>query len=85
MLYRKLGKSDCDVSILGFGCMRLPMRSGSNSGVDRFDPNKAIDEELTTQMVRYAIDQGVNYFDTAYPYHNGKSETSPRKGVKGIS
>jgi predicted aldo/keto reductase-like oxidoreductase len=83
MLYRKLGKSDCNVSILGFGCMRLPMRSGSNSGVDRFDPNNAIDEELATQMVQYAIDRGVNYFDTAYPYHNGKSETILGKALKG--
>ena len=83
MLYRKLGKSDCNVSILGFGCMRLPMRSGSNSVVDRFDPNNAIDEELATQMVQYAIDRGVNYFDTAYPYHNGKSETILGKALKG--
>jgi len=55
--------------------MRLPIRSGSHSGADIFDPNKAIDEEEATKMVEYAISQGVNYFDTAYLYHGGKSET----------
>ena len=74
MLYRKLGKTNLNVSILGFGCMRLPVQNGSDSGADDFDPNKAIDEEETKKMIRYAIDQGVNYFDTAYPYHSGKSE-----------
>jgi hypothetical protein len=83
MLYRKLGKTDCTVSVLGFGCMRLPIRDGSGSGVDRFNPNTAIDEELATQMVHYAIDRGVNYFDTAYPYHSGKSETFLGKALKG--
>ena len=83
MLYRKLGKTDCTVSVLGFGCMRLPIRNGSDSGVDRFNPNMAIDEELATQMVQYAIDRGVNYFDTAYPYHSGKSETFLGKALKG--
>ena len=83
MLYRKLGKSDCSVSLLGFGCMRLPILNGSNRTVDSFDPNKVIDEEEATKMVRYAIDQGVNYFDTAYPYHSGKSEPFLGKALKG--
>lgn len=82
MLYRKLGKSDCTVSILGFGCMRLPIRNGSHSGADIFDPNKAIDEEEATKMIEYAISQGVNYFDTAYRYHGGKSETFLGKALK---
>jgi len=83
MLYRKLGKTDCTVSTLGFGCMRLPLRNGGDSGVDRFNPDMAIDEELATQMVHYAIDRGVNYFDTAYPYHSGKSETFLGKALRG--
>ncbi|MGZ6202475.1 MAG: aldo/keto reductase, partial [Thermodesulfobacteriota bacterium] len=83
MLYRKLGKANLNVSILGFGCMRLPILNGSGSGADIFDPNKDINEEETIKMIRYAIDQGVNYFDTAYPYHSGKSEPLLGKAVNG--
>ncbi len=63
MLYRRMNKLPIDLSILGFGCMRLPVKKDGN-----------IDEEQATKMLRYAIDQGVNYVDTAYPYHNGESE-----------
>jgi predicted aldo/keto reductase-like oxidoreductase len=82
MLYRKLGKSGLDVSNLGFGCMRLPIQGGSQSHLDGFDPNKIIDEEKATQMVEYAIEKGVNYFDTAYIYHAGQSETFLGKALK---
>lgn len=50
------------LSILGFGCMRLPTKKGS------------IDEPRSVQMIHDAIEKGVNYFDTAYIYQNGKSE-----------
>ncbi len=63
MLYRKMKRSNQPLSILGFGCMRLPVREDCT-----------IDEPLATAMLRYAIDNGVNYVDTAYPYHHGKSE-----------
>ena len=63
MLYRKMPNNGDELSILGFGAMRLPTRS-----------NGSIDEEKATQMVRYAIDNGVNYVDTAWPYHMGQSE-----------
>ena len=51
------------LSILGFGCMRLPT-----------DKSGAIDEPRATRQVRGAIDAGVNYLDTAWPYHGGRSE-----------
>ncbi len=54
------------LSALGFGAMRLPTVGNS------FDA--PIDEQQTAEMVAYAVENGVNYFDTAYGYHNGQSE-----------
>lgn len=63
MLYRKMPKNGDELSVLGFGCMRLPVREDGS-----------IDEERATKQVLYAIDQGVNYVDTAWPYHMEQSE-----------
>lgn len=63
MLTKKNQKNGDELSVLGFGCMRLPTKSG------------VIDELRAIAMIRDALDKGVNYFDTAYIYHNGKSES----------
>ena len=80
MLYRSL--KEMSVSILGFGAMRLPLIGGTENPTDSFDPERSIDEEETTRMIEYAIDHGVNYFDTAYNYHGGKSEMVLGKVLK---
>jgi hypothetical protein len=64
MQYRRFGKLDFEVSSLGFGAMRLPMAG------------KVIDEPQATCMLRHAIDNGVNYVDTAYTYHRGSAKLS---------
>jgi predicted aldo/keto reductase-like oxidoreductase len=65
MKYRKFGRLDWEVSVLGFGAMRLPLIGGDPLNVNEPD---------SIRMIRYAIDHGVNYVDTAYPYHGGHSE-----------
>ena len=62
---------DIRLSKLGLGCMRLPLRE-----------DKSIDEDEVFAMVDYAIENGINYFDTAYPYHEGKSEIVIGKALK---
>ena len=62
MLYRKMPTSGDELSILGFGCMRLREKDGR------------IEEARAASQIRYAIDHGVNYLDTAWPYHGGESE-----------
>ena len=67
MQYRPYGKTGFEVSLFGMGCMRLPRR-------EREDGSVEIDKQKAIEMIRYAAEHGVNYFDTAYGYHRGKSE-----------
>jgi len=63
MIYRKMEKLGVETSLLGFGCMRLPQTAAGR-----------IDEAETMRMFDLAYNAGVNYFDTAYGYHDGQSE-----------
>lgn len=73
MEYRTLGRTQARVSALGFGAMRLPHR-GKDTDVD---------EAAAVEMIRYAIDQGVNYVDTAYVYHGGHGEEVVGRALTG--
>lgn len=67
---RKISKLGIETSLLGFGCMRFPTKDGK------------IDEERAEKMIDGAIARGVNYIDTAFPYHNGESEPFVGKVLK---
>ena len=64
MLYRKVPKTGDELSVLGFGCMRLPTKRGGG-----------IDEGRAIRQVRYTVDHGVNFVVTAPAYHLGRSES----------
>uniref|UniRef100_A0A7C4AGF6 Aldo/keto reductase n=1 Tax=Fundidesulfovibrio putealis TaxID=270496 RepID=A0A7C4AGF6_9BACT len=71
MLYRPMPKTGDELSILGFGCMRLPMNGGE------------IDQDRAIAQIRNAIDNGINYLDTAWAYHHGASEPLLSKALQG--
>jgi len=71
MKYRKI--NDLNISQLGLGCMRLPVINNDNS---------KIEEDEAQKMILYAYENGVNYFDTAYPYHINTSEKFLGKVIK---
>ena len=68
---RHWDKLNLDISMLGFGCMRFPVKE-----------NGEIDEEKAEAMIDKAYASGVNYYDTAYFYHNGASEVAVGKFLK---
>lgn len=59
----KINNEEKDVSVLGFGCMRFPTKEDGS-----------VDIKESKRMVDFAVNNGVSYIDTAWPYHNGKSE-----------
>ncbi len=63
MVYKKF--QDLELSALGMGCMRLPVTGGDNARPD---------QAATAEMLAYAMEHGVNYYDTAWGYHGGNSE-----------
>ncbi|MBK5254036.1 MAG: aldo/keto reductase [Peptostreptococcaceae bacterium] len=73
MKYRKLGNNNDLVSVIGYGTMRLPILNNSPGNID---------EPKAIEQIRYGIDRGINYVDTAYPYHMGNSELVVGKALK---
>lgn len=71
MLYRPLGKTGWQVSALGFGAMRLPTVDGQ------------VDEGVAVALLRRALEQGINYIDSAFGYHGGTSEVFVGKAIAG--
>ena len=73
MTYRTNNNTGDKVSLLGYGMMRLPVEGGESG---RENPDAAIDQELVNKEVDFAIEHGVNYFDTSPAYCQGRSEKS---------
>jgi uncharacterized protein len=72
LLYRELGNTGVKVSILGFGCMRFPIKDSNPENID---------EPLATSMLHHALEEGVNYVDTAYPYHGASAASGGRSEI----
>ena len=71
MIYKEF--QDLKLSALGMGAMRLPVMDGDDG---------RIDEQAAFDMVDYAFEQGINYYDTAWGYHNGQSELVMGRALK---
>lgn len=71
--YRVFPGTDRIVSTLGYGCMRLPVKAEENNPIDRPE---------AIRLIRYAIDHGLTYVDTAYGYHGGESEVVVGQALK---
>ena len=73
MIYRPYKDTGIKTSLLGMGCMRLPTVGG---------PGDPVDYEKAQELIDYAYKNGVNYYDTAYIYHSGDSETFIGQALK---
>ena len=75
MEYRQLGNSDLKVSSICLGCMGF---GEATEGMHTW----TLDEEASTKIIKYALEQGINFFDTAIAYQNGSSERYVGKALK---
>jgi hypothetical protein len=75
MKYRKFGKTGAEVSILGFGAMRLPMTGE--------EENRRVNMEQSVPMIQKGLDLGINYIDTAWAYLNETSENAVGEAIAG--
>lgn len=74
MKYRKFGKTNIELSVLGFGTLRLPEH--------KIGEKMVADEEKSIEPIRYAIDSGINLIDSTYFYHQTRSENIAGQAVK---
>ena len=72
MRYTMLGNTGLEVSVLGFGCMRFPEKDGK------------VIRDLSTPLLRRAVELGVNYFDTAIGYCSGDSQSAVGEALEGV-
>ena len=77
MTYRQNSKNGDKISLLGFGCMRFPMLPGADSPT-----GPEVNEQGAFALIDYAMAHGVNYYDTAWPYHRGVSESVVGKALQ---
>ncbi|MFW9773028.1 MAG: aldo/keto reductase [Candidatus Thorarchaeota archaeon] len=80
MKYRRMGSLGWEVSALGFGCMRLPTNKIKDEETNQIKTK--LDEAEAIKIIRHGIDNGINYIDTAWPYHEGESEILVGKALK---
>ncbi len=76
MQYRKFGNTGIELSLLGFGAMRLPMNQPDEQGKTHISMDASVD------VLCYGFEQGINYVDTAYGYCAGESEIAVGKALK---
>lgn len=82
MTYRTNPNNNDKVSILGYGWMRLPMLPVEGANDESKPKEEEIDQEQCNRLCKYALDHGINYFDTSPAYTRGKSEASLGKALK---
>lgn len=75
MIYRDFGNTGVKISRLGFGAMRLPEKKVNNTS--------ELDMDEAVRIMQHGFKEGINYVDTAYFYHDGKSEVAVGKAIKG--